>query len=84
MTKVRSENAELHPGAAADAHPIAPSDRILAIDIVRGIALLGVMAINVITDFRVSIFDTFVSRSSSNSCTTGSMAACLTMRCTRS
>ena len=60
MTKVRSENAELQPGAAADAHPIAPSDRILAIDIVRGIALFGVMAINVTTEFRVSIFEQFL------------------------
>jgi len=46
------------PGAAAG--PIAPSDRIAAIDIVRGIALFGVMAINVATVFRVSIFERFL------------------------
>ena len=40
--------------------PIAPSDRIAAIDIVRGIALFGVMAINVVTVFRVSIFERFL------------------------
>jgi uncharacterized protein len=46
------------PGAAAG--PIAPSDRIAPIDIVRGIALFGVMAINVATIFRVSVFERFV------------------------
>jgi uncharacterized protein len=60
MTKVRSAGAELPPSAAADAHPVAPSDRIFAIDIVRGIALFGVMAINVSTGFRVSIFEQFL------------------------
>jgi uncharacterized protein len=39
------------------AGPIAPSDRIAAIDSARGIALFGVMAINVVTVFRVSIFE---------------------------
>jgi uncharacterized protein len=60
MTKARSESAESEPSAAADAHPVAPSDRILAIDVVRGIALFGVMAINVTTEFRVSIFEQFL------------------------
>jgi uncharacterized protein len=46
--------------AASSAGPIAPSDRIAAIDIVRGIALFGVMAINVATVFRVSIFERFL------------------------
>jgi uncharacterized protein len=40
--------------------PVAPSDRIDAIDSVRGIALLGVMAINIVTEFRVSIFEQFL------------------------
>ena len=40
--------------------PVAPSDRIVAIDSVRGIALFGVMAINVVTEFRVSIFEQFL------------------------
>jgi uncharacterized protein len=39
------------PNAAA---PTAAKDRIGAIDIVRGVALYGVMAINVVTEFRVS------------------------------
>jgi uncharacterized protein len=46
--------------AASRAGPIAPADRIAAIDIVRGIALFGVMAINVVTVFRVSIFEQFL------------------------
>lgn len=48
------------PNAATNPGPIAPSDRIAAIDIVRGIALFGVMAINVATIFRVSIFERFL------------------------
>jgi len=47
-------------GPALDAHPVAPADRIVAIDIVRGIALFGVLAINVTTEFRVSIFEQFL------------------------
>jgi len=47
-------------GKASLAGPIAPSNRIAAIDIVRGIALFGVMAINVATVFRVSIFEQFL------------------------
>jgi uncharacterized protein len=45
---------------ASPAGPIAPSDRIAAIDSARGIALFGVMAINVVTVFRVSIFQQFL------------------------
>ena len=45
---------------ASPAGPIAPSDRIAAIDSARGIALFGVMAINVTTVFRVSIFEQFL------------------------
>ena len=40
--------------------PMVPSERIEAIDVLRGIALLGVLAINVVTDFRVSIFEQFL------------------------
>jgi uncharacterized protein len=53
-----STGLRLDSGAAAG--PIGPSDRIAAIDIVRGIALFGVMAINVTTMFRVSIFERFL------------------------
>src|SRR5207302_3891161 len=60
MAMVQSARAQLQQGSASHAGPIAPSDRIAAIDIVRGIALFGVMAINVATIFRVSIFEQFL------------------------
>lgn len=47
-------------GVRAVDSPTAPSDRIVTIDIVRGVALFGVMAINVTTAFRVSIFEQFL------------------------
>ncbi|MBR0836806.1 DUF418 domain-containing protein [Bradyrhizobium manausense] len=45
---------------AAPPHPTNPSERIDAIDVLRGIALFGVMAINLVMEFRVSIFDQFL------------------------
>ena len=57
---LQSVSARFQLGEAARTGPIAPSDRIAAIDIVRGIALFGVMAINVTTVFRVSIFEQFL------------------------
>jgi uncharacterized protein len=44
---------------AAPPRPINPAERIDAIDVLRGLALLGVLAINVVTIFRVSIFERF-------------------------
>ena len=41
--------------------PLAPlEERLVALDILRGVALFGVMAINVVTEFRVSIFEQFL------------------------
>jgi uncharacterized protein len=37
-----------------------PKDRIQTIDILRGIALFGVLMVNLLTEFRVSIFQQFV------------------------
>jgi uncharacterized protein len=45
------------PVAAA---PVNPGERIDAIDILRGIALFGVLAINVVNEFRVSFFEEFL------------------------
>jgi uncharacterized protein len=57
---VQSVSARAQSDQSSRAVPIAPADRIAAIDIVRGIALFGVMAINVATVFRVSIFEQFL------------------------
>ncbi|MCK1358282.1 DUF418 domain-containing protein [Bradyrhizobium sp. 199] len=46
--------------SVASPRPANPSERIDAIDVLRGIALLGVMAINVVMEFRVSIFEQFL------------------------
>src|SRR2546430_16051669 len=40
--------------------PVAPSERIDGIDVLRGLALFGVLAINVVFEFRVSIFEQFL------------------------
>lgn len=45
---------------ATPPRPTAPSERIDAIDVLRGLALLGVVAINVVTLFRVSFFEQFL------------------------
>jgi uncharacterized protein len=40
--------------------PTPSAERIDAIDVLRGIALFGVMAINLVMEFRISIFDQFL------------------------
>jgi uncharacterized protein len=45
---------------ATPPRPTGPSERIDAIDVLRGLALLGVVTINVVTIFRVSIFEQFL------------------------
>jgi uncharacterized protein len=47
------------PGVGAVV-PVGADERIEAVDILRGVALFGVMAINVLSEFRVSIFQQFV------------------------
>ena len=42
------------------AEPVAPSRRIDGIDVLRGLALLGVLTINTVFEFRVSIFEQFL------------------------
>ena len=40
--------------------PVNPSDRVYSIDALRGVALLGVLAMNLVMEFRVSIFERFL------------------------
>jgi uncharacterized protein len=51
--------SHIQPGFGAAA-PLPPTDRIGAIDALRGIALFGVLTINLVTEFRVSIFEQFL------------------------
>ena len=37
--------------------PLAASDRLMSLDILRGIALFGVLMVNILTEFRVSLFE---------------------------
>jgi uncharacterized protein len=46
---------------------MAPDERIESIDVVRGIALFGVLIVNLVTGFRVSIFQQFLDASSEES-----------------
>jgi uncharacterized protein len=39
---------------------VTPNDRIESIDVIRGIALFGVIIVNLVTEFRVSIFQQFL------------------------
>lgn len=48
------------PDSAVIPRPTPSAERIDAIDVLRGIALFGVMAINLVMEFRVSIFDQFL------------------------
>jgi uncharacterized protein len=56
MLSTASDQASDHPSQG----PVAPSQRIEAIDVLRGLALLGVIAINAVFEFRVSIFEQFL------------------------
>jgi uncharacterized protein len=47
-------------GIPSDIAPIQQSERVEQMDILRGIALLGVLTINLLGEFRVSIFQQFV------------------------
>src|SRR5690349_2098907 len=40
--------------------PVAPADRIEALDVLRGVALFGVLTVNLVTIFRLSLFKEFL------------------------
>src|ERR1700712_92516 len=56
MVSTASDQASDNPSQG----PVAPSQRIEAIDVLRGLALFGVIAINVVFEFRVDIFEQFL------------------------
>jgi len=49
-----------HASADDSSFAVSPSSRIQAIDAARGVALFGVLAVNVVTAFRISIFQQFL------------------------
>jgi uncharacterized protein len=57
--------------------PVAPSERIDGIDILRGLALLGVLVINTVFEFRVSIFAQFLPPPATASATDRALTAFL-------
>jgi uncharacterized protein len=59
---VSTEIARLFDGSAAvpAPGPVASSNRIEGIDVLRGLALFGVITIHVVFEFRVSIFEQFL------------------------
>ena len=46
--------------ATKTAEPVRATDRILSIDVLRGLALFGVLMVNLTTDFRISLFRQFL------------------------
>ncbi|MGO4504609.1 MULTISPECIES: DUF418 domain-containing protein [unclassified Dyella] len=50
-----------------EARPVGPERRIVAIDVLRGAALFGVLCVNLINEFRVSIFQQFLPASTDGS-----------------
>jgi uncharacterized protein len=56
----KSSNQKIKSARRPWSAPLAGADRIAALDVLRGIALFGVMAINLVFDFRVSIFEQFL------------------------
>lgn len=58
MTRRRAGVA--HSSTSGTIQPIAVTDRIYVIDILRGIALFGVLTVNLVDEFRVSLFQQFL------------------------
>ncbi len=61
MVSIKTDRAFDGKLLGASQGPVAPSNRIEGIDVLRGLALFGVLAINIVFEFRVSIFEQFLS-----------------------
>jgi uncharacterized protein len=48
------------PGKQPGVNALDPDARLASVDILRGLALFGVLAVNLVTEFRVSIFEQFL------------------------
>ena len=57
----RHSTMAVHSPADGSVQPVTAAERIHAIDILRGIALFGVLAVNLVDEFRVSLFQQFLS-----------------------
>jgi uncharacterized protein len=62
---------------AAAVVPLAPVDRLAGVDALRGLALFGVMAINVVFEFRVSMFERFLPSGDASSAFDGAVETIL-------
>ena len=59
MTVAKGTDRETRP-AESTASAVSPDHRLASIDALRGIALFGVLVVNLVTEFRVSIFEQFL------------------------
>ena len=67
------------PSTGVHPEPVGPSERIDALDVLRGLALFGVLAMNIVTVFRVSIFAQFLPNTEPAGLLDRAMAALLTV-----
>jgi uncharacterized protein len=80
---VMQSRSSRHHAAALTSEPIGETSRLMSLDILRGVALFGVMAINVVFEFRVSIFEQFllpVDGSSLDSAITGFLHEAISLK----
>jgi uncharacterized protein len=60
LNKPPASAYELAPASPKDAAPVAGRERLLNLDVLRALALFGVLLVNLLTEFRVSIFEQFL------------------------